>query len=90
MNVVPDIIPSLHPSLDLRATFPEAPPEDTYQRTRVKRKIVPVEAGMMLFPEQTRKPPTVYVTAFHTDVRYYTLLMVDPGTCAVALFWTDY
>jgi large subunit ribosomal protein L35 len=52
MGVVPDVLPDLHPSIDVRLTFPEAPPESVYLRTRVKRKPVPIEAGVMLLPEQ--------------------------------------
>ncbi|KAH8101535.1 PEBP-like protein [Cristinia sonorae] len=77
MNVVPDMLPSLHPSFDLRLNFPEPPPEDIRLRTRVKRKYEKVEPGVYLLPEQTRKPPMMYATVFHTDTRLYTLLMVD-------------
>lgn len=54
MNVVPDLLPSLHPSLDLRLNFPEAPPEDIVRRTRTKRKYEKVEPGVFLLPEQVR------------------------------------
>ncbi|TFY51800.1 hypothetical protein EVG20_g10831 [Dentipellis fragilis] len=78
MQVIPDLIPELHPSLDLRVNFPEPPPESLYLRTRVKRKYAAVEPGTYLLNEQTRKPPRLYTTVFHTDPRLYTLLMVDP------------
>ena len=52
MNVVPDVLPSLHPSLDLRLTFPEAPPKNTYLRTRSKRQHKQVEPGVFLVSEQ--------------------------------------
>ena len=52
MNVVPDLLPSLHPSLDLRVNFPEKPPQSVYLRTRVKRKYEKVEPGIFLLPEQ--------------------------------------
>lgn len=52
MNVVPDLLPSLHPSLDLRINFPEKPPQSVYLRTRVKRKYEKVEPGIFLLPEQ--------------------------------------
>ncbi|KAI0791795.1 phosphatidylethanolamine-binding protein [Abortiporus biennis] len=77
MNVVPDLLPSLHPSLDLRVNYPEAPPKSVYLRTRIKRRYERVEPGVYLLPEQTRKPPRLYTTVFHTDPRLYTLLMVD-------------
>ncbi|PSR83331.1 hypothetical protein PHLCEN_2v5768 [Hermanssonia centrifuga] len=77
MNVVPDLLPNMRPTLDLRVNFPEAPPDNVYQRTRVKRDYEKVEPGIFLLPEQTRKPPMLYTTVFHTDTRLYTLLMVD-------------
>lgn len=55
MHVVPDLLPVLHPSIDLRMTFPEPPPEQTYVRTRVKRKHSSVEPGVYLLPEQVRR-----------------------------------
>ncbi|KAI0089880.1 phosphatidylethanolamine-binding protein [Irpex rosettiformis] len=77
MNVVPDLLPSLHPTVDLRLNFPEAPPQDTVRRTRTKRKLEKVEPGVYLLPEQTRKQPQLYVSVFHPEPRLYTLLMVD-------------
>ncbi|THH30397.1 hypothetical protein EUX98_g3788 [Antrodiella citrinella] len=77
MNVVPDMLPALHPSFDLRINFPEPPPEDIRLRTRVKRKYQKVEPGVYLLPEQTRKHPQVYTTVFHTESRLYTMVMVD-------------
>ncbi|THH11337.1 hypothetical protein EW146_g8082 [Bondarzewia mesenterica] len=77
MNVVPDVIPELRPGLDLRITFPEPPPRSVYLRTRVKRRHIPIEPGVFLLNEQTRKPPSLYTTVFHTDERLYTMLMVD-------------
>ena len=52
MNVVPDLLPSLRPSLDLRLNFPEPPPDDIVRRTRMKRKYEKVEPGVYLLPEQ--------------------------------------
>ncbi|KAI0638861.1 PEBP-like protein [Trametes polyzona] len=77
MNVVPDMLPALHPSFDLRVKFSEPPPENNYLRTRVKRKLKQVEPGIFLVSEQTRRPPELSMTLFHTDTRLYTLLMVD-------------
>lgn len=54
MHVVPDLLPSLHPSFDLRVTFPEPPPKSVYLRTRVKRRYKQVEPGIFLLPEQVR------------------------------------
>ncbi|CDO71759.1 hypothetical protein BN946_scf184920.g43 [Trametes cinnabarina] len=77
MNVVPDMLPELHPSFDLRIKYAEPPPESNYLRTRVRRKLKEVEPGIFLVPEQTRRLPEIYTTLFHTDTRLYTLLMVD-------------
>ncbi|KAL5494969.1 MRPL35 [Sanghuangporus weigelae] len=77
MSVVPDLLPSLHPSVDLRISFPEPPPHSTYLRTRTRRKYKPVEPGVYLLPEQTRRPPRMYTSVFHPETRYYTLVMVD-------------
>src|SRR5579872_5018870 len=52
MNVVPDILPSIHPSFDLRLTFPEPPPESKYLRNRTKRQHKQVEPGVFLVSEQ--------------------------------------
>jgi large subunit ribosomal protein L35 len=54
MNVVPDLLPSLHPSIDLRVNFPEAPPAG--RRTHAKRKMEKVEPGVFLLPEQVGGP----------------------------------
>ncbi|KAI0005281.1 phosphatidylethanolamine-binding protein [Russula compacta] len=78
MHVIPDILPGLQPTVDLRAVFPEAPPKNPVLRARAKRKTAPVEAGVFLVNEQTRRPPKLYTTVFHPEPRLYTLLMVDP------------
>ncbi|KAI0727645.1 PEBP-like protein [Fomitopsis betulina] len=77
MHVVPDLLPDLHPTIDLRLNFPEAPPKDVYRRSRVKRRYQKVDPGMYLLPEQTWRSPALYTTVWHTDTRLYTLLMVD-------------
>lgn len=52
MHVIPDILSSLQPTVDLRVVFPEAPPKNPVLRARAKRKTVPVEAGVFLVNEQ--------------------------------------
>jgi hypothetical protein len=52
MHVIPDIVPSLQPTVDLRVVFPEAPPKNVILRARAKRKLAPVEAGVFLVNEQ--------------------------------------
>lgn len=77
MNIIPDLLPTFHPSLDLRITFPEPPPQSVYLRTRIKRRHAPVEPGVFLLPEQTRRAPRLYTSVFHPDTRLYTLVMID-------------
>jgi len=60
MNVVPDVIPVLKPSFDLRITFPEPPPESVYLRTRVKRRYTAVEPGIYLVNGQVCMRVFVY------------------------------
>jgi large subunit ribosomal protein L35 len=52
MHVIPDILPVLQPSVDLRVVFPNAPPKSVVLRARAKRKTAPVEAGVFLVNEQ--------------------------------------
>jgi hypothetical protein len=52
MHVIPDIVPSLQPTVDLRVVFPEAPPKNVVLRARTKRRLAPVEAGVFLVNEQ--------------------------------------
>ena len=52
MHVVPDLLPDLRPTIDLRLNFPEPPPKDVYRRSRVKRRYQKVDPGMYLLPEQ--------------------------------------
>jgi len=52
MHVIPDILSSLQPTVDLRVVFPEPPPTNVVLRARTKRKTLPVEAGVFLVNEQ--------------------------------------
>ncbi|KAL4065768.1 phosphatidylethanolamine-binding protein [Scleroderma yunnanense] len=78
MFVVPDVVPHLHPSLDLRVTYPEHLVERRHNGESSKRKHALVEPGTYLHPEQTIEPPKLYTDVFHTDTRFYTLLLLDP------------
>ncbi|KAH7926219.1 PEBP-like protein [Leucogyrophana mollusca] len=78
MHVVPDVLPDLHPSLDVRVTFPEVPSSDASEDAPLKVKYSQVEPGTFLVPEQTINPPQLYTSVFHAETRLYTLLMVDP------------
>jgi large subunit ribosomal protein L35 len=51
MHVIPDILPVLEPSVDLRVVLPEATSKGVL-RARAKRKTSPVEAGVFLVNEQ--------------------------------------
>jgi large subunit ribosomal protein L35 len=52
MHVIPDVLPLLQPTVDLRMVVPEAPPKDAVLRARTKRKTAPAEAGVFLVNEQ--------------------------------------
>ncbi|TFK47931.1 PEBP-like protein [Heliocybe sulcata] len=74
MHVVPDVLPDFHPSFDMRITVPDLP--DKAKKSKVKHH--GVEPGVFLSPKQTRRPPVIYTSVFHTDPRYYTMILVDP------------
>ncbi len=52
MNVIPDVLPVLQPTVDLRVVFPEAPLKNLVLRERAKRKTAPVEACVFFVNEQ--------------------------------------
>ena len=74
MNVVPDVLPSLHPSLDLRLTFPEPPPQSAYLKNRSKRETRQVEPGVFLVSEQVWQCETTPLSYSSTSCP------VDPKT----------
>ncbi|KAJ7051219.1 hypothetical protein C8F01DRAFT_1176268 [Mycena amicta] len=83
MHVVPDVLPIIHPSIDLRLTARLMPEhfESLMRRNRSQRGVntfKEVIPGNYLTSRQTRAPPKLYANVFHTDVRLYTMLMVDP------------
>ncbi|KAG1889188.1 phosphatidylethanolamine-binding protein [Suillus subluteus] len=78
MKVVPDVLPDIHPSLDLRVNFPKVKSNTRTQATVSKAVYEHVEPGVFLLPEQTVEPPKIYTTVFHPEERLYTLLMIDP------------
>lgn len=71
MKVIPDVLPDLRPSIDVTLTVRPPLIARSY-------KPVPIEPGSYIEPLSTMSPPGVNVTAFHTDTRLYTLLLVDP------------
>ncbi|KAL1687714.1 hypothetical protein GGG16DRAFT_61514 [Schizophyllum commune] len=93
MNIVPDVVPTLHPSINLKCNFvtPQSARRRSYAAelqaakdkgveppAKTPKSRAPVEAGVYLSPAQTIDPPTLYADVFHPDTRLYTLLMVDP------------
>ena len=72
MNVVPDMLPELDPSFDLRIRYLEPPPKSNYLRTRVKRKLKQVEPGIFLVPEQVSLTFACWATAHHSAVLPFT------------------
>lgn len=75
MHVVPDLVPAIHPSLDLRITTGFRPKGI---HPKAKNPMI-VEPGSYLLSKQTSRPPTLYATVYHTDTRLYTLVLIDPG-----------
>lgn len=70
MRVVPDLLSSLHPSIDVRITA------NTLGMAHEKAYKI-VEPGSFLLPRQTFEPPKVYANVFHADTRLYTLVLLD-------------
>jgi large subunit ribosomal protein L35 len=84
MHVLPDVLPVLHPSIDLHVTARLMPEhfDSLMKRNKFQRRVntfKEVVPGNYLTPRQTRVPPKLYANVFHTDVRLYTMLLVDPG-----------
>jgi large subunit ribosomal protein L35 len=52
MKVVPDVLPDIHPSLDLRVNFPRVKSKTGPQPTVSKAVYGHVEPGVFLLPEQ--------------------------------------
>lgn len=52
MKVVPDVLPDIHPSLDLRVNFPRVKSKTGLQATVSKAVYEHVEPGVFLLPEQ--------------------------------------
>lgn len=108
MHVVPDILPGIHPSIDLHV-ITRTTPGEFIESNKVQSHVVP---GAFLRPKQvncpgplqlklnktdsfcvkTLVPPKLRVKVFHTDVRLYTMLLVDlglhfkPGVCPTLLY----
>ncbi|KAF8876496.1 phosphatidylethanolamine-binding protein, partial [Infundibulicybe gibba] len=84
MHVIPDVLPAIHPTVEVRIATPG-------ERDGVRRPRVDVEPGVFLTPKQTLEPPAVYANVFHEDTRLYTLLLIDPDVpCESAQTYTTY
>ncbi|KAF8895012.1 phosphatidylethanolamine-binding protein [Gymnopilus junonius] len=70
MHVVPDVLPEINPSIDLRIAVP-------VREYKKGKPYETVEPGTFLMPKQTLSPPNLFVNVFHTDVRLYTMLLLD-------------
>ncbi|CCO27910.1 60S ribosomal protein L35, mitochondrial [Rhizoctonia solani AG-1 IB] len=63
MKVIPDLLPTFHPTVDLRISFGE------------EGDVTP---GIFLPVNATLKTPSITAQSYHPEERLYTLLMVDP------------
>ncbi|KAG8901143.1 hypothetical protein FRB99_005515 [Tulasnella sp. 403] len=72
MHVLPDVVPAIHPTLDLHVIF-----ERSKTSTAVDRWL-DVEPGVFLPSRRTMGPPRIQATVFHPETRLYTLMIVDP------------
>ncbi|CEI96018.1 hypothetical protein RMCBS344292_10189 [Rhizopus microsporus] len=69
MNVIPDILPlDLNPSVQVNINLSEGT----------------VEPGVFIKPEQSIERPEIEITNFHTETRFYTIMLVDPDSPDVA------
>ncbi|PPQ70890.1 hypothetical protein CVT24_000558 [Panaeolus cyanescens] len=73
MNVVPDMLPSIHPSFHLRVVA-QARPSEIEASNKLHKE---VEPGVFLEVKQTIQPPRLFANVYHTDTRLYTMLLVD-------------
>ncbi|CAG7852372.1 SubName: Full=Related to MRPL35-mitochondrial ribosomal protein, large subunit {ECO:0000313/EMBL:CCA68605.1} [Serendipita indica DSM 11827] len=62
MNIVPDLVGDIHPSVDLDVVVGDGS----------------IEAGVFVDPQATVQAPGIGVKVFHREERSYTLVMVDP------------
>ncbi|KDN52911.1 PEBP-like protein [Tilletiaria anomala UBC 951] len=75
MRVVPDVVPYVTPSADLQVFFGEGAGYGDHGGNGGE-----VLAGVFLDADVTLEKPRLEATAFHTDERLYTILMVDPDS----------
>jgi len=73
MHVLPDVVPSVTPTVDLEVLFGEGAGIGDHGGSGGS-----VFPGVFLDPALTRTAPTIQATPFHEDTRKYTLMLVDP------------
>lgn len=75
MNVLPDVVPEFTPTVDLQVLFGSGAGIGDHGGSG--GDILP---GIFLSPAQTRAAPQIIATAFHSDERKYTVMLVDPDS----------
>ncbi|KAJ7321538.1 phosphatidylethanolamine-binding protein, partial [Mycena albidolilacea] len=87
MNIIPDVLPVPHPSVDLHVTTRLMPehfeslmnaPSTRSKRSSRAITCVFFSTAVDNCSTQTCVPPKLYANVFHTDVRLYTMLLVNP------------
>ncbi|KAG9001949.1 hypothetical protein FRB95_002031 [Tulasnella sp. JGI-2019a] len=72
MHVIPDVIPAIHPTVDLRVVL------DRKNWKASDPTWFEAEPGDFLEPKRTRVQPRFQATVFHPEPRLYTLMVIDP------------
>ncbi|PWZ00306.1 PEBP-like protein [Testicularia cyperi] len=75
MHVLPDVLPSITPTVDLQIAFGQGSGFTDHQQQGGD-----VLAGVFVDANHSVLPPTINATAFHTHEKLYTLLIVDPDS----------
>ncbi|WFD36056.1 mitochondrial 54S ribosomal protein YmL35 [Malassezia cuniculi] len=75
MKVLPDVLPEITPTVDLQVAFGTGRGVGDHGGEGGD-----ILAGVFLPPRLTRSAPALRATAFHSDERKYTLLLVDPDS----------
>ncbi|KAN0059892.1 mitochondrial 54S ribosomal protein YmL35 [Thecaphora frezii] len=72
MHVLPDLMASITPTVDVQVSFGQGAGVGDHGGSGGE-----VLAGVLLHPAMTVQKPQVRITAFHQEVRHYTLAIVD-------------
>lgn len=76
MNVLPDVLASLHPTAALNVFL-----DRKNWRAATGSKLV--EPGVFIPSRMTKVAPRIQATVFHPETRLYTLMIVDLGMKAL-------